>query len=119
MVLSAGRPGSGSGRAAAVRALRAPFPAAGENAFLDLVRLNDPAIHAAVRAWHHAAPAAAVLFQEEIHQEGIQPRRIGHDPLVPVALSRTRSPQLQPVMIHNGTGSLSRPQLLSDKRTTL
>ena len=81
MALSAGRPGSGFGRAAAVlrwrsrlvlavlaasaaavRALRAPFPAAGENPFLDLVRFNDPAIHAAVRTWYHAAPAAAVLI---------------------------------------------------------
>ena len=80
---SAGRQGSGSGRAAtvlrsrsrlvlavpaasaaAVRALRAPFPAAGEDPFLDLVRFHDPAIHAGVRAWYHAAPAAAALFRK-------------------------------------------------------
>ena len=81
MALSAGRPGAGSGRGAAgrrrraplvllgiavsaagVRAFRAPFPAAGENPFLDLVEFNDPAIHAAIRTWYHAAPAAAVLL---------------------------------------------------------
>ena len=81
MALSAGRPGAGSGRgadgrrrraplvllglaasAAGVRAFRAPFPAAGENPFLDLVEFNDPAIHAAIRTWYHAAPAAAVLL---------------------------------------------------------
>ncbi|MDE3261214.1 MAG: type IV secretion system DNA-binding domain-containing protein [Acidobacteriota bacterium] len=48
--------------AAAVRALRAPFPAPGENPFLDLVGFHDPAIHAAVRVWYHAAPAVAVLL---------------------------------------------------------
>ena len=77
----AGRPGAGSGRgaaagrwrarlflvglaasAAAVRALRSPFPASGENPFLDLLRFNDPALHAAIRTWYHAAPAAGVLL---------------------------------------------------------
>ena len=82
MVLSAARPGAGSGTtaafvawwrwrfllvglaasAAAVRAYRTPFPSAGESPFLDLVRFNDPAIHAAVRAWYYAAPAATVLL---------------------------------------------------------
>ena len=48
--------------AAGVRALRAPFPAIGENPYLDLIWVNDPAIHAAIRTWYHAAPAAAVIL---------------------------------------------------------
>ena len=79
MVLNAGRPAGGSGHtaavvrwrsrlvlaglaasAAAVRAFRAPFPASGENPFLDLLRFNDPAIHAAVRAWqNHWQPGSS------------------------------------------------------------
>ena len=48
--------------ASGVRAVRAPFPALRENPYLDLVWANDPALHAAIRAWYHAAPAAAVLL---------------------------------------------------------
>ena len=48
--------------AAAVRAFRAPFPAPGDNPFLDLVAFHDPGIHAVIHAWYYAAPAAAVFL---------------------------------------------------------
>ena len=47
---------------AAVRALRSPFPAIRENPVLDLVWVHDPGLHAAIRAWYYAAPAAAVIL---------------------------------------------------------
>ena len=108
MELSAARPGAGSGRtaaivrwrlrlvlaglaasAAAVRALRAPFPAAGENPFLDLLRFHDPAIHAAVRAWYHAAPAVAVLLAGSIL---LSVRRVWFEPRARARRPGTLSP---------------------------
>ena len=71
------RPGRGGGKArrrapllllglavvaAAVHAVRAPFPGTGDNPFLDLIAYYDPAIHAVIRAWYYASPAAAVLL---------------------------------------------------------
>ncbi|MDE2679643.1 MAG: hypothetical protein OXI76_17270 [Gemmatimonadota bacterium] len=48
--------------AAAGRAIGAPFPGLGENPYLDLIAHHDPGIHAAIRVWYHAAPAAAVIL---------------------------------------------------------
>ena len=48
--------------AAAAHALRRPFPALRENPYLDLIWANDPAIHAAIRAWYYAAPAVAIIL---------------------------------------------------------
>ena len=98
MVLSASRPGAGSGiaagvvrwrprlllaglaaSAAAVRALRAPFPEPGENPFLDVVEFHDPAIHAAIRAWYYAAPAVAVLLAGSLL---FSVRRVWFEPVV-------------------------------------
>ena len=107
MVLSAGGPaGSGTAAAvdrwrsrlvlaglaasaAAVRALRAPFPAAGENPFLDLVGFHDPAIHTAIRAWYHAAPAAAVLLAGSIL---LSVRRVWFEPRARARRPGTLSP---------------------------
>ena len=40
----------------------APFPGPGGNPVLDLIAYNDPALHAVIRVWCHAAPAVAVLL---------------------------------------------------------
>ena len=44
------------------RALNAPFPGTGDNPALDLIAYHDPRLHAAVRAWHYAWPAVAVVL---------------------------------------------------------
>ena len=44
------------------RALKAPFPAPGANPYLDLVAHHDPGLHAALRVWHYAWPAIAVVL---------------------------------------------------------
>ena len=43
-------------------ALKAPFPGTGDNPALDLIAYHDPRLHAAVRAWHYAWPAVAVVL---------------------------------------------------------
>ena len=48
--------------AAGARALKAPFPPADANPYLDLIAWHDPALHAAVRVWHYAWPAVAVVL---------------------------------------------------------
>ncbi len=48
--------------AALAHAFRAPFPGVGENPVLDLIAYHDPGLHAAIRIWHYAAPAVAVLL---------------------------------------------------------
>ena len=39
-----------------------PFPALGADPIVDLVALNAPRLHAAIRAWHYLAPAVAVVM---------------------------------------------------------
>ena len=75
--------------AAGVRALRAPFPASGDNPFLDLLRFNDPAIHAAVRAWYLAAPAVAVLLAGSLL---LSVRRVWFEPRARARRPGTLSP---------------------------
>ncbi|MDE0073799.1 MAG: TraM recognition domain-containing protein [Gammaproteobacteria bacterium] len=48
--------------ATGARALKAPFPPADANPYLDLIAWHDPALHAAVRVWHYAWPAVAVVL---------------------------------------------------------
>ena len=48
--------------AAGARTLEAPFPGPGDNAHLDLVAENDPALWAVIRAWYYAASAVAVVL---------------------------------------------------------
>ena len=38
-----------------------PFPAPGTEPVVDLLALNTPRLHAAIRTWHYLAPAVAVL----------------------------------------------------------
>ena len=39
-----------------------PFPAPGAHPVVDLVAINSPRLHAAIRAWHYLAPAVAVVM---------------------------------------------------------
>lgn len=48
--------------AAGAQALKAPFPGAGANRYLDLIAHHDPGLLAAVRAWYYAWPAVAVVL---------------------------------------------------------
>ena len=48
--------------AAAGHAFRAPFPGPGGNPVLDLIAYHDPGFHTAIRVWHYAAPAVAVVL---------------------------------------------------------
>ena len=48
--------------ACAAQALEAPFPGTGGNPVLDLIAWHDPDLHAAIRAWYHAAPGVAVVL---------------------------------------------------------
>ena len=43
-------------------ALKAPFPGVGDNAALDLIAWHDPRLWAALRLWHYAWPAVAVVL---------------------------------------------------------
>ncbi len=43
-------------------ALKAPFPLAGADPYLDLIARHDPGLHTALRVWHHAWPAVAVVL---------------------------------------------------------
>ena len=52
--------------AAAVRALLAPFPGPGGNAYLDLIAHHDPGLHRAIHAWYFLAPGVAVLLAGSI-----------------------------------------------------
>ncbi len=52
--------------AAGSRAFLAPFPGTGGNPYLDLIAWHDPAVHAAIRAWHFLAPGFAVLLAGSI-----------------------------------------------------
>ena len=47
---------------AGARALELPFPAVGDNPYLDLIAYNDPGIHAAIRLWYYATPGVAVIL---------------------------------------------------------
>ena len=47
---------------AGAHALELPFPAVGDNPYLDLIAHNDPGIHAAIRLWYYAAPGVAVIL---------------------------------------------------------
>ena len=47
---------------AIAHAFRAPFPASGGNPVLDLIAYHDPGFHTAIRVWHYAAPAVAVVL---------------------------------------------------------
>ena len=49
--------GAGGGRA-----LKAPFPPRGANPYLDLIASHDAGLHDALRAWHYAWPAVAVVL---------------------------------------------------------
>ena len=53
--------GSASG-AALGHGLGAPFPAWGENAWLDLIAAYDPRLHSVIRGWPYAAPAVCVVL---------------------------------------------------------
>ena len=48
--------------AVGARALKAPFPGVGDNPALDLIAYHDPSLHAALRVWHYAWPAVAVVL---------------------------------------------------------
>ena len=48
--------------AVGAHALEAPFPGVGDNPTLDLIAYHDPRLHAAIRVWHHAWPAVAVVL---------------------------------------------------------
>ena len=43
-------------------ALKAPFPGTGDNPVLDLIAHHDPRLWAALRLWHYAWPAVAVVL---------------------------------------------------------
>ena len=43
-------------------ALKAPFPGTGDNPALDLIAHHDPRLWAALRLWHYAWPAVAVVL---------------------------------------------------------
>ena len=47
---------------AGAHALELPFPAVGDNPYLDLIAYNDPGIHAAIRLWYYAVPGVAVIL---------------------------------------------------------
>ena len=48
--------------AVGAHALEAPFPGVGDNPALDLIAYHDPSLHAALRVWHYAWPAVAVVL---------------------------------------------------------
>ncbi|WP_420615577.1 type IV secretory system conjugative DNA transfer family protein [Candidatus Palauibacter sp.] len=43
-------------------ALEAPFPPPGANPYLDLIAHHDPGLYTALRVWHYAWPAVAVVL---------------------------------------------------------
>ena len=47
---------------AGAHALELPFPAVGDNPYLDLIAYNDPGIHAAIRLWYYASAGVAVIL---------------------------------------------------------
>ena len=42
--------------------IRWPFPAPGADPVVDMIRLNSPRLHTAIRTWHYAAPGVAVIL---------------------------------------------------------
>ena len=48
--------------AVGAHAFKAPFPGVGDNPALDLIAYHDPPLHAALRVWHYAWPAVAVVL---------------------------------------------------------
>ena len=96
--------------AAAVRALRWPFPALRENPYLDLIWANDPGIHAAIRAWYYAAPAVAVVLAGSVllsvwrvwFEPRVRSRRRGRLPSWP-ASSSAPEPSLVIGELHHPT----------------
>ncbi len=49
-----------------------PFPRTGDVAALDLIADRDPALHAAIRLWRHAAPGVAALLAWSVAVAGVR-----------------------------------------------
>ena len=96
--------------AAGGQALKAPFPPPGANPYLDLIASNDPGLHVALRAWHHAWPAVLVVLSGSFalsvwrvwFQPRFRPRRRGRLPEWPV-LSEDEAPSLVIGELHHPT----------------
>ena len=77
--------------AVGAHAFKAPFPGVGDNPALDLIAYHDPPLHAALRVWHYAWPAVAVVlagsFALSVWRVWLQPlfrfRRSGRLPAWP------------------------------------
>ena len=79
--------------AVGARALKAPFPPPGANPYLDLIAWHDPGLHTALRVWHYAWPAIAVVLAGSFvlsvwrvwFQPLFRPRRRGKVPEWPIS----------------------------------